>query len=246
MPVPWRTVPIFGSWLDGAGNLRPGTYKVTSSVPVVSQAGGGTVLTQGLVKTGRLNTDESAMNRRSFYFDSPMTDDPDMFPQGFTLTVEIAPEGSDRITYLLQPKVSDTLGSDAGLNLNRIVLPQVLPLGPLSAAGVRGGLATLDPITGQVLDADGDPVLSGDGQLSPAEMAEIVEDVRQAVSLDDAFTFIVSQPSGTWSINHPFGRLPAAVSLYVDGHPQDIDYEATETSVVVQWPFPVSGRAVIR
>jgi hypothetical protein len=59
-----------------------------------------------------------------------------------------------------------------------------------------------------------------------------------------AYTF--DTPIGTWSIEHNLGRLPVVALYDVAGHPQLQDSVVTETHVVVTWPFPVAGKAILR
>lgn len=135
-------MPIFGSWFWPDGTLRPGTYKIVSDASVSSVVGAGIVMPRGLVQTGQLNTDE-ALSIRSFVFDSPAANDPDMSPNGFGITITVTPEGAEKETYRLSPSLVNEIG---GVNLRLAVFPAP---GPLSFRGIPGGVAELDA-TGKV------------------------------------------------------------------------------------------------
>lgn len=85
----------------------------------------------------------------------------------------------------------------------------------------------IDPATylppEQTVDALRDAILSGVHEPSEVEFPD---------------------PASTWTIPHNLGRRPG-VSLYVNNEPIDTDYEATDSLVVVTWPEPTAGSAVL-
>lgn len=59
-------------------------------------------------------------------------------------------------------------------------------------------------------------------------------------------------PAATWSFRHPLGRTPQ-VTTYIgdlDGDEPleqvDTSVEATDTTVVVTWPYPMSGELIVQ
>lgn len=57
-------------------------------------------------------------------------------------------------------------------------------------------------------------------------------------------TYTQSIPSASWSIAHPFGRIPA-VQVYIDGVQVDTDITASDTHVSVVFPSPTTGIAIL-
>lgn len=51
-------------------------------------------------------------------------------------------------------------------------------------------------------------------------------------------------PLATWTISHPLGRRPA-VAVYVGDEQVEPDLLVTTTQVVVVWPQPTAGTAVL-
>jgi len=175
--VPWTTVPIFGTWLWPEGNLRPGTYSVHSNSEVTNEQAD-VIFPMGLLKAGALNTDEQK-SMRSFEFFSPAQDDGNNFPQGWRLTIRISPAGAEPITFELYPSL---IHLPNGIDLQDVVVPEQLgEIKPVIIGGVPGGFAKLDA-QGRVLNAAGIPYVSGDGELSDAEMLEVVGDVTAALA----------------------------------------------------------------
>lgn len=219
----WQTIPIFGSWFWPNGDLRPGTYKITSNTMVTSDIGGGVVLPQGLVKTGQLNIDESN-GRPSFEYESPAVDDLDMFPQGFTISVEIVPEGSTRIKYVLQPS-EDHLPS--GIDLQDVLVPDTWPdPSPLLIVGVPSGVAGLNS-SGQVVNAWGTVILPGGG----GGGGSFLEHVQ-------------TSPSASWSVDHSFGRTPQ-VSVIVGDQVVIADVEHLSDRVIITHAAPTTGKVIL-
>jgi hypothetical protein len=58
--------------------------------------------------------------------------------------------------------------------------------------------------------------------------------------------FLFPTPIATWTIEHNLGRLPVVALYDASGHLQWVDPEVTESHVVVTWPFPVAGKAILR
>lgn len=73
-----------------------------------------------------------------------------------------------------------------------------------------------------------------------------IEDAGGGSGSDFVYNVPANAPLGTWSILHPLGRIPIVQLYDLTGHPQIQDFVASESSVVVTWPYPVSGRAVMR
>lgn len=58
------------------------------------------------------------------------------------------------------------------------------------------------------------------------------------------FAWNQTSPSAQWNIPHALGRVPA-VEVYVAGKLIGVDVDATNTNVVVTFPSPQSGVAVL-
>lgn len=145
----WNTVRIYGTWKNVDGSPKPGSYHVTFPVRVVVD---GTVIPTTRF-SGTLNTSGSGA---SLDFNCPATDDPDVTPNGWQVTVTVVfNDGSAPETYTLDVPLAS---AGTGINLADVVLPQTLPATQsLIYRGVPGGLAEYDS-DGDLIDAAGNKV----------------------------------------------------------------------------------------
>jgi hypothetical protein len=52
-------------------------------------------------------------------------------------------------------------------------------------------------------------------------------------------------PAATWTIPHLLGRLPVVATYLTSGEEVDTDLDATTDQVVITWPAPTAGWAVL-
>ena len=151
----WNHKRVYGTWIKQGGDaMRAGTYKVT--VPVrVTNATDDAIIPAGTFATGSLNVTPGVP---SLDIQVPCTDDPDNFPTGWQVDIEVTFTDAPGEKYVLSIPVA---GAD--INLRNVVLTQTLPtVQSVLIKGVAGGLAVLDA-DGDVVDADGVKVIAGGG-----------------------------------------------------------------------------------
>lgn len=63
---------------------------------------------------------------------------------------------------------------------------------------------------------------------------------------DGGLSHTQASASATWTITNPLGRKPGSVTVWIDDELVDADVETPDTStVVITFPYPVSGRVEI-
>lgn len=71
----------------------------------------------------------------------------------------------------------------------------------------------------------------------------------QGTVISGSIRYVQATPAATWSFTHPLGR-PPQVSVYLldDGVLEEVetDVAATNTEVVVSWPYPVRGELIVQ
>lgn len=86
-------------------------------------------------------------------------------------------------------------------------------------------------------DADTDSIISVD--TSPPGTGE------PGPAPDYAHVHEQSTPAATWTIPHTFGRLPVVATYLTTGEVVDTDLDADTTQVVLTFPAPTAGWAVL-
>ncbi len=161
MPAPvssWNLVRVYGTWRGMDGALKAGTYKVTLPARITNTTDDA-IIPAGTYATGPLQT--SVDSSPSLDIMVPATDDPDNAETGWKVTVAVTFPDAAGESYVLDVPYQST-----GVNLRTVVLSASIPQQvALYKVGVPGGLAQLDS-SGQVVDANGDPVTGGTGAVS--------------------------------------------------------------------------------
>lgn len=161
----WNTVRVYATWRNQDGTLKAGSAKVTLPVRITNRTDdaiipAGTFLTQALQTSNDANPSLDIM--------VPSTDDPDIEQTGWTAQISVTfTDGSltenyaIAVPYAARP-IADG-GTGVGVDLRTVAVATSLPQSnPLYKIGVAGGLATLNS-SGQVVDANGNPVTGGGG-----------------------------------------------------------------------------------
>lgn len=169
----WNSKRVFITYrnpVTGVKEAGTWTADFTGRVTNTLSDGSKQVFRKGRIASGTLNTNEGAP---SLDYDLPIVDDPDNSPQGgeIILTVAFTGGAGGQEIFHLSPLLS---WPDAGTDLATILAPEIVPAAPpFVILGVRGGAAKLDPVTGEVLDADGDPVTGGGGGTSLTNYSQV-------------------------------------------------------------------------
>lgn len=152
---PWGTCRVYGTWYNQDGTLKQGTYKVTIPRITGGVDTGGTIIPDGPFAAGKLNT---ASGSASFDLPVPANDDPANSPVDWG-QVEIFinfTDGSTPETYVIDTPL------DGEVNLRTVILSPTGPAKtPLVVLGVPGGAAQLSADGTSVLDAHGNPIVTG-------------------------------------------------------------------------------------
>jgi len=153
----WNLVRLFGTWVDGQGAKKRGTYTVT--IPVrITNATDDSIIPAGIFAQGDLNLDDGVPSLEVMV---PATDDPDILETGWYVQVKLTFLGSPPETYYVAAPVANAPapdGDDSGVNLRELPMLGEAPgyQAPYKP-GVPGGLALLDS-DGDVIDAAGNKV----------------------------------------------------------------------------------------
>lgn len=84
----------------------------------------------------------------------------------------------------------------------------------------------------------------GDGVHRYVDLPDLYNSGSSSNGGSEVLSFTQSSPLATWIIDHNLGRLPS-VQIYVDEKQVDTDIDATNTQVILTFPSPTSGVAVI-
>lgn len=185
----YNTKRVFGTWVrQGGTEMRPGNYKVT--VPVrVTNATDDVIIPAGIYSTGVLNTapGTTAPWVPSLDILVPCTNDPDNFPSGWQVYIEIIFPDAPGEKYVLDVDIAGT-----EINLRTVILAETLPV-PESVliTDIPGGLATLDDEgklkETQIPDGIGGGASTVD-ELTDA--SDLGKDIVQSVSASETRTLI--------------------------------------------------------
>lgn len=218
----YNTKRVFGTWVRQAGTeMRPGNYRVT--VPVrITNATDDVIIPEGVYATGILNT---TVGLPSLDIQAPCTDDPDNWPQGWQLLVEITFPDAPKELYVLNVPVAGT----EGINLRTVILAQVVPdQQSYLIRGVAGGVAGLDG-DGDVIDAAGTKVLPG-GDGSGTALTSYVTQVASLSDYPVGFTPSV----GSVIYDHLNAALQAAVTK-ADASLSQTEVDARANAMITAW-----------
>lgn len=141
----WDTVPITGKYLNVDGSPKSGRIVFTIMERVYS-ADGTTIYPAG----GQVSVDLQPNGTISTTF--PAADDPDIMPSDWTVKVDEKLSDNSGLTYYIAPTLA---GGE--IKLGSIIHPTIAQPASSLIKGVPGGVAALDS-SGQVVDANGDPV----------------------------------------------------------------------------------------
>lgn len=123
---------------------------------------------------------------------------------------------------------------------------------PTPRGGSGGGAGGVDPTAVHVV---GDETIDGtktflqppvvpDGSFTIANTAGL-QAALNVVAGDDSYVHTVAAPVATWTIPNPFTRAPL-VEIYVGDQVQDIGFDLVGGQVIITWPYPMQGQAVLR
>lgn len=76
------------------------------------------------------------------------------------------------------------------------------------------------------------------------EVEKVLEKYLEEHPLGDEFIHSQTTPISSWSFDHPLGRLPN-VEVYINGEVVLVPIEATTTHVLITFPAPAIGFAVL-
>ena len=164
-PTPsWNLVRVYGTWRGMDGALRAGTYKVTLPARITNTTDDA-IIPAGTYASGALQT--AVDGSPSLDVLVPATDDPDNAETGWKVSILVSFTDAAAELYVIDVPVANRPvvdgGNGAGVNLRTVVLSASIPQQvALYKVGVPGGLAQLDA-SGQVIDANGDPVTGTGG-----------------------------------------------------------------------------------
>lgn len=175
MPAPstsWNLVRVYGTWRTQAGDLRPGTYKVT--IPArITNVTDDAIIPAGTFSSGDLQTSVGASPSLDVLV--PATDDPDNAETGWKVVIEVTFPSATGEKYVIDVPVANRPivdgGSGVGVNLRTVVLSASIPQQvALYRVGEPGGLAQLNE-AGEVIDSDGNPV-TGSGDVNADDVTD--------------------------------------------------------------------------
>lgn len=158
-------VRVYGTWRGMDGTLLAGKYTVTFPARVTDGTDDVIIPAGIFAKDVPLVTTGSGP---SLDFLCPATDDPDIAETGWKVQITVTFTGGAKAeTYIIDVPYANrptgSGGNNSGVNLRTVALSASIPQqNALYKVGVPGGLAQLNS-SGEVIDANGDPVTGGGG-----------------------------------------------------------------------------------
>lgn len=213
----WNLVRVFGTWRGMDGALKAGTYKV--SIPArITNVTDDAIIPAGQYASGALQVAVSGSPSLDLLV--PATDDPDNAETGWKVTVDVTFPDATAERYVIDVPVANRPipdgGNGNGVNLRTCAMPTTIPQQvALYKVGVPGGLAQLDG-SGQVIDANGDPVTGGGlSTVASTDITDATAVGRSVLTSSSATAARTAIGAGTSSLQLGVGPTTAKAGDYV-------------------------------
>lgn len=169
--------------------------------------------------------------------------------EGYVLTADAAgnarwayPSGALPLATETEPGAIQLTGDLGGTALHPVVVGKA-PIDSPTFTGVAS--APEMRVTGNLTASDLSLPMSGMGE-GNVLTSDMFGNAKWATPRGESYRFDQSAPSSTWSVNHPLGREPNDVSVWVEGRRVFCDVDIPSTSLaVLTFGAPVAGYVTI-